>query len=159
MRRRRSIAGQRLHVPRRGTAMNEGDYAEFRMEPSHDQVGVVNAVVAAITAARAQGTRRLLVDLRATAGMVPPTLAQRDMLVTMWARAAAGELVLAVVAPTSLLDAERFGEMIAAAAGLCAEGFDDIDTARAWLLRQRGTTPRPLAASPSALRPNPSGKP
>src|SRR5690349_18070482 len=100
--------------------MSDADYAVFRMEPSHDQVGVVQAVTAAIAAARAAGTRKLLVDLRATDGMVPPTLAQRDMLVTMWARAAAGEVVVAVVAPPSLLDAERFGEMIAAAAGMLA---------------------------------------
>jgi hypothetical protein len=135
--------------------MSDADYAVFRMEPSHDQVAVVQAVTAAIAAARAEGARKLLVDLRATDGMVPPTLAQRDMLVTMWARAAAGEVVVAVVAPPSLLDAERFGEMIAAAAGMLAEGFDDMDAARAWLRRQHAATPRPAAAMPIAPRTTP----
>ena len=134
--------------------MSETDYAEFRMEPSHDQVAVVQAVAAAIAEARARGTRRLLVDLRATDGMVPPTLAQRDTLVMIWARAAACELVLAVVAPPSLLDPDRFGEMIAAAAGLRAEGFEDMEAARAWLARQRDATPRPPVAAPSTPRPN-----
>jgi len=135
--------------------MSDADYAVFRMEPSHDQVAVVQAVTAAIAAARAEGARKLLVDLRATDGMVPPTLAQRDMLVTMWARAAAGEVVVAVVAPPSLLDAERVGEMIAAAAGMLAEGFDDMDAARAWLRRQHAATPRPAAAMPIAPRTTP----
>jgi hypothetical protein len=134
--------------------MNDGDYAEFRVAPSHDQVAVVQAVAGAIADARARGTRRLLVDLRATDGMVPPTLAQRDALVMIWARAAACELVLAVVAPPSLLDRERFGEMIAAAAGLRAEGFEDMEAARAWLARQRGTGSRPPVGAPAAPRPN-----
>jgi hypothetical protein len=135
--------------------MSDADYAVFRMEPCHDQVAVVHAVAAAIAAARDGGTRKLLVDLRATDGMVPPTLAQRDTLVTIWARAAAGEVVVAVVAPRSLLDPERFGEMIAAAAGMLAEGFEDMEAARAWLLRQRAASPRPAAVPPSAVRTTP----
>ena len=139
--------------------MSDGDYAEFRMEPSHDQVAVVHAVAAAIADARARGVYRLLVDLRATDGMVPPTLAQRDMLVTMWARAAACEVVVAVVAPPSLLDPDRFGEMIAAAAGMRAEGFADEDAARAWLARQRTATPRPPVEATSAAPAKPQAGP
>ena len=134
--------------------MDEAGYAEFVIEPTRDQVAVVNAVTAAIEAARRRGVRRLLVDLRPTDGMVPPTLAQRDTLVTLWARAAAGLVAVAVVAPPSLLDPERFGEMVAAAAGMQAEGFEDRDAARAWLARQDGGTPRAPSA-PASPRTHP----
>jgi hypothetical protein len=133
--------------------MTEDAYAEFRIEPTRDQFAVVQAVTAAIADARAQGKRRLLVDLRPSAGMLPPTLAQRDALVTTWARAAAGEVIVAVLTQADLLDPERFGELVAAAAGLRAEGFDDEQAARAWLSRQRDPHVRP-AYSASTIDPS-----
>jgi hypothetical protein len=133
--------------------MNPADYAELRLAHSRDQVAVVRAVTEGIVAARAKGTRRLLVDMRALVDLVPPTLAQRDALVTEWARAAAGQVVIAVLAPAALLDAERFGELIAAAAGLCAEGFEDEAAARAWLVRQRDDGLRVPGAAPAAAAP------
>ena len=125
--------------------MNEGSFSELRLEPDRDPVAVVNKVAAGIADARARGVRKLLVDLRAT-DIPAPSLAQRDALVTMWARAAAGQIVLAVLAPSRLLDAERFGTLVAAAAGMRAEGFEDEAEARAWLERQRD----PVASVPPA---------
>ena len=125
--------------------MDEGSFAELRLAPDRDPVAVVHKVAAGIADARERGVRKLLVDLRAT-DIPAPSLAQRDALVTLWARAAAGQLVLAVLAPPRLLDAERFGTLVAAAAGLRAEGFDDEAQARAWLERQRD----PLASVPPA---------
>jgi hypothetical protein len=116
--------------------MTEGAVAVFRADPIRDQVAVVQAVAAAIAAARVEGRSRLLVDLRPTAGMAPPTLAQRDALVAIWARAAQGQVMVALLAQPEMLDPERFGEMMAAAAGFRAEGFSDPDLAMAWLLRQ-----------------------
>jgi hypothetical protein len=116
--------------------MNEAYYAELRVEPDRNATAIVQSVTAGIAAARARGTRCLLLDLRPIAGVAAPTLARRDAMVTEWARAAAGDVVIAVVAPPELLDPERFGEMIAAAAGLRAQGFVDADAARAWLQGQ-----------------------
>ena len=135
--------------------MTDGAVAVFRADPIRDQVAVVQAVAAAISAARLEGTSRLLVDLRPTAGMVPPTLAQRDALVAVWARAAQGQVMVALVAQPEMLDPERFGEMMAAAAGFRAEGFTDPDEARAWLLRQHD----PLAPMTGAAPPAPGRVP
>jgi hypothetical protein len=134
--------------------LNEGSFAELRLEHDRDPVAVVNKVAAGIADARARGVRKLLVDLRAT-DIPAPSLAQRDALVTMWARAAAGQVVLAVLAPSRLLDAERFGTLVAAAAGMRAEGFEDEVQARAWLERQRdpvaSVPPAPFAADDASV--------
>ena len=126
--------------------MTEPACIELRIQRDPDVFAMARAVTDGILAARARGARRLLVDLRALEGLAPPSLARRDELVTSWARAAAGELVVAIVAPAALLDPERFGVMIAAAAGLRAEPFEDETAARAWLARQ----PDPFVLAPAS---------
>jgi hypothetical protein len=125
--------------------MSDATCAELRVERDPSLLAMVQAVTDGITAARARGASRLLVDLSALAGVAPPSLGQRDALITAWARAAAGELVVAVVAPKELLDPERFGVYVAEAAGMRAEAFVDEVAARAWLQRQRD----PRAVAPS----------
>jgi hypothetical protein len=117
------------------------DYEEYRVEPGLDRLAAMHAITGAITSARERGVRCLLVDLRALAGMTPPTLAQRDTMVTTWARAAAGRLVIATVAPESLIDPERYGVLVGQAAGLRSETFTDEVAARTWLRRQSDATP------------------
>lgn len=124
--------------------MDDTTYAELRIEPGPPLPALVQSVTEAIAQARARGTRRLLIDLRALAGATPPSLAQRDALVTAWARAAGGDVVIAAVAPAELLDPERFGVFVAAAAGLRAEGSEEAEAARAWLARQ----PDPRVVAP-----------
>jgi hypothetical protein len=116
--------------------MEGGDYEEYRVEPGLDRLAAVQAITDAIVAARERGVRRLLVDVRALAGITPPTLAQRDAMVSAWARAAAGRMAIVTVAPESLVDPERYGVLVAEAAGLRSETFPDVASARAWLLRQ-----------------------
>jgi hypothetical protein len=127
--------------------MADASYAELRIEPTGSLLDTAQSIVAMLAQARACGTRCVLLDLRALAGVPTPSLGQRHELITAWARAAGGELVVAVVAPESLLDPERFGVFVAEAAGLRTEAFVDDRPARAWLERQSAQ----LAASPRTL--------
>jgi hypothetical protein len=121
--------------------MADATYAEFRIEPTGNLRETAESIAATLAQARASGARRVLLDLRALAGAPAPGLGQRHELITAWARAAGGELVLAVVAPDALLDPERFGVHVAEAAGLRAEAFLDDAPARAWLERQAASWP------------------
>ena len=89
-----------------------------------------------IRMAREQGLRKLMIatlDLRVPG---PVTLTDRLAMVREWADAAQGRVCLAVVARPELIDAERFGVVVAAGLGLVANVFTREDEALAWLGQQ-----------------------
>ena len=109
--------------------------AEFRAEPQPGMSAAIAAVTAAIVDARGRGARRLFLDLR-DLRLPPPSLGQRHLYATEWARAAGGEFVLAVLIQEEMIDPEGFGVLVAQAAGLRVEVFADEGAARGWLARQ-----------------------
>jgi hypothetical protein len=118
--------------------------AEFRVDPQVGLPAVVAAVTAAIRAARDEGDGRLLIDLRDVRNA--PTLAQRHELSLTCARAAGGDVVIAVVAPPSFIDPDRFGVLVAESAGLHVDVFTEEADARAWLARQAAKRTRDVGS-------------
>jgi hypothetical protein len=89
-----------------------------------------------IAHARVSGVRRLLVDVTAVTGLHPPSVTARYRFIGDWARAAGGQVRVAVAAPAALIDPDRIGLTMAANVGLIANVFADPAAARAWLLSE-----------------------
>jgi len=110
-------------------------------EPAVDLVaGVIRRMVA-------EGHPHLLLDV-ADAGFAAPALVDRLRMVRQWADAADGRLRIAVVAPASFIDHDRFGVVAAGNFGLAAQVFDREADAVAWLLAERADELRRNAALP-----------
>ena len=114
----------------------EPDLAVYRIAGGVEIRAGIGIVSAAIEAARHAGATRLLLDLRPLAGIAPPGLGQRYSFSAEWARAAAGAVSIAVIAPVELIDPRRYGMQVALAAGLDGDVFVDEAPARAWLARR-----------------------
>jgi hypothetical protein len=121
----------------------EPGLAVFRLGPGIELRAAIAAVTQAIVAAREAGATRMLLDVRAMAGVPPPGLGQRYAFATDWARAAQGALSIALLAPAELVDPGRFGVLVAHGAGLDTDVFEDEAVARAWLARRPSPGPVP----------------
>ena len=67
-------------------------------------------------------------------GIRSPSLPERYFLSRTFAAAAAGQVQMALVIQTYLIDPERFGIQVARNAGMNADVFDNESAALAWLL-------------------------
>lgn len=114
-----------------------GDVPVVRLADVHRVFeAAVDALAVTVRAVVAGGHPHLLID----ASGVPfasPTLAQRVHMVRLWADAADGRLRIAMVAPPSFVDPERFGIVAAANFGLAAQVFVVEADAIAWLGEER----------------------
>jgi hypothetical protein len=102
----------------------------------------VNMVTAAITYARKQGIKHLLIDARQLRGIRRPSLAERYWIAQEWAREADRLVSLAVILEPHLFDSDRFGVVVAWNLGMRADAFTDVPQALTWLLS--GEKPLPL---------------
>ena len=89
-------------------------------------------VAAAITTARANNLRELLVNVSALTGFPVPSVTQRFYMVTQWAEAARGQVRVAVVARAEMIDRDKFGVTVAANRGMVSEVFLSEAEALAW---------------------------
>ena len=93
----------------------------------------VREVEAAIQRAREEGITRLLVDVRGLCGFASPDLLTRVDMVRRWASAAGGQVKVALVCRSDLIDSERFGVVVAQSMGFDGNVFEDEQDARFWL--------------------------
>ncbi len=109
-------------------------YAVLRPTGTLTLAEVVEMVTDAISCARAEGARRLLVVLTEVSGMTPPQLTRRYEFIREWARASGGLVRVAIVTTAEMIDPERFGVTVAANAGMTGNVFVDEKAALEWLL-------------------------
>ena len=95
----------------------------------------IELVTAALTAARQQGIRQLLVNTTGLTGFASPSLGSRYFFVHEWARAAQGQVSVAMVARPEMIDPQKFGVAVATSAGLTTDVFTSEAEAVAWLRR------------------------
>jgi hypothetical protein len=93
----------------------------------------VELVSAAITAARENGARDLLVNITALTGFPSPDTFARFFAAVEWAARARCQLRVAMVARADLIDPQRFGVTVAANRGLTADVFTAEAEAVVWL--------------------------
>ncbi len=110
-----------------------GDLAVFRPSGPIPLEQAVTMITSAITRARQQRARDLLVVTLGWTRLRSPDLAERYFFVREWAKAAAGAVRLAVVARADLIDPERFGVIVAKNSGLSGAVFTSEKEALAWL--------------------------
>lgn len=96
----------------------------------------VDLFTEAVRVALEDGQPHLLMDTR-DAAFPSPSLAGRLHMVRQWAEAADGRLRIAMVAPASFIDPERFGVVAAANFGLVVQVFVEPADAIAWLREER----------------------
>ena len=94
----------------------------------------INLVTLAITYAREQQIKNLLVDTLGLTGFEPPTTLERFTLGGQFARAAQGAVKVAFIARAELIDPPKFGLTVARNRGMIGEVFTDEAEALAWLL-------------------------
>ncbi len=95
----------------------------------------IQLVTSAVTRARERGIRRLLVNTAGVTGFEPPSLGTRYFFAHEWARAAGGQLAMAIVARPEMIDPKKFGIAVAESAGLRSDVFATEEEAFAWLRR------------------------
>lgn len=112
--------------------MREG-YAVSRASGEVSLAEAIQAVTAAIVAAREQGVKKLLVDISGLSGFEPPSIASRYEFVNEWARAARGAVSVVLVAQKQMIHPQKLGVIFANSAGLVGEVFSSEDAAVTWL--------------------------
>ncbi len=96
----------------------------------------MHLVTSAITYAREQELRKLMVVTTGLTGFDPPDITARYFFVHEWARAAGGRVFVVLVARPEMIDPQKFGVTVAGNAGLTGDVFESEEEARAWLQRQ-----------------------
>jgi hypothetical protein len=118
-----------------GFEMAEG-YACCRLTGQVSFPEALDLLVSAIERARGAGIRKLLVDARSLTGFDPPSVIQRFSLGERAAGAARGSMQLALVCQPGMIEAERFGVIVARNRGLHVDVFAEEPEAVRWLLGQ-----------------------
>lgn len=90
-------------------------------------------VTAAITYAREQNVRRLLLDLTGLAGFDPPSVTARYLLIQKWASASDLRVRTAAVANPEMIDPQKIGVSFARNVGFVADIFESEEEALTWL--------------------------
>ena len=109
------------------------DHAVFRPTGQVSLQQAVQLVTSAITFAREQRVRKLMAVTTGLSGFKPPDLATRYIFIRAWARAAGGDVCIAVVARPEMIDPQRFGVTVAANSGLVGDVFESEEEALVWL--------------------------
>lgn len=110
-----------------------GDHAEFRPAGPMSLEQEEQLVYAAIGHAREQKIDKLLIVLTGVTGYPLPTVVDRHRNVREAARAARGQVRLAIVVRPEMLEYEDFAVTIAAQEGLQLNVFSAEPEALAWL--------------------------
>jgi len=93
----------------------------------------VDMIATAITRARSDGHRHMMIVTTGLTGFASPTVFERLDLVRRWAEAAQGLVTLCVVAHAQLIDADRFGVVVATGFGLPAHVVESEAEGLEWL--------------------------
>lgn len=109
------------------------DHSIFRPTGQISLDAAVQLVTSAITFAREQHIRKLMVVTTGLTGFKPPDIVTRYFFIHEWARAAAARVCVAVVARPEMIDPHKFGIIVAANAGLISDVFESEEKALAWL--------------------------
>ncbi len=109
------------------------DYAAYRPigEVTQEQAGQL--IASAITFAREQHIKRLLVNITGLTGLESPNLAERYFYIREWARIAQGEVCVAMVTNVEMTDPDEIEGIIAENIGFRGKGFVSEEDALAWL--------------------------
>src|SRR5215813_1539689 len=83
----------------------------------------VETVKVAIAFAREHRIRKLLVNTSNLTGYEPPGIATRYFFINDWARAAGGDVRIALVARPEMIDPQKFGRTAAANVGFIIDVF------------------------------------
>jgi len=113
------------------------DHAVYRPAGRVTLEEAIRMVTAAITHAREQQQRNLLIDITGLTGFESPSLARRYFFMEEWARASRAYVRLAMVARPEMIDPQKFGITVAANNSQTADVFASTDEALAWLRRLR----------------------
>ncbi|MBV9216242.1 MAG: hypothetical protein JO053_08705 [Acidobacteria bacterium] len=116
------------------------DHAHFVLAGEYTLEDAIERVNEGILWCRANSIRHLLVDIREVTGFPSPSTSDRFGYATRWAATAQGRVVMAMVAPEHLIDAEKIGVMVANNRGFVAEAFTTEQEALRWL-RTKGSMP------------------
>lgn len=108
----------------------------FRPTGSMSLREAVVLVEHAITSARDQGLKQLLIDATHVSGFSPPTIFEKYNFVTQWATAAAGKIHVAMVARPEWIDPQKFGVTVAVNRGFDGNVFVSEGEAIEWLDRK-----------------------
>jgi hypothetical protein len=95
----------------------------------------IELVTGAINEARQLGIRKMLVVTNGLTGFASPSVGTRYFFVHEWAKAAQGQVSVALVARPEMIDPQKFGVSVANSAGLTTDVFTSEDEAMAWLRR------------------------
>ena len=109
------------------------DHAEYRPDGEVPLDQAVNMVISAIELTRVQNVRKLLIVTSALSGFESPGLGTRYFFIEDWARAARGQVKVALVARPEMIHARKFGVTVAANSGFRCDIFPTEDEALVWL--------------------------
>ncbi len=112
----------------------EDGYASYRPVGKVSLQEAVLLATNAITYARENQIRRLLINCTGLTGFGSPKTLDRFQMAEQWARAGQSMVKLSVVAAAELIDPEKFGMTVARNRGLLGNIFSDEAEALAWLL-------------------------
>ena len=115
-----------------GFIVDEG-HGIFRAVGAASFDGAVVLVRAAISSARRNKVRDLLVDTTALTGFRSPGTFQRFLAAVAWSDEAKGGVRLAMVAKAEMIHPRKFGVTVAANRGMVSNIFTTEAEARAWL--------------------------
>ena len=110
------------------------DYSCYRLSGHGPLAEAASGVMEAITFAREQGIRRLLIDTTNWTGHDSPTTLERYEVAKTFSQAAGGAVRLAMVVRPELMDPEKFEVLVATNRGMVGNVFDSEKAALAWLL-------------------------
>ena len=94
---------------------------------------LVEQITLAISHARVQGIRELLVNVHGLTGFHNPSLGERYFFIEKWASACGSRVRFALVVQGEMIDPEKFGVLVAANRGMECDVFATEDEAIAWL--------------------------
>jgi hypothetical protein len=120
-----------MNTPRHFEIM-EG-YSVYRPTGTVTLEQAVQGGVEALTYAREQHLKKLLVVTTGLYGFDPPSLADRYFYILELANAAQGQVYVAAVIRQEMKDPQKFGTIVAQNAGFRLKAFESEEEALAWL--------------------------
>jgi len=109
-------------------------YGCYRLDGAGPFSAAAGNIIEAITAARKQGIRKLLVDTTGWTCQQSPNTLERYEFANAWGIAAATGMKLAMVVRPEMMDPEKFEIKVATNRGLAGNVFATEKEALAWLL-------------------------
>ncbi|MGH8045703.1 MAG: hypothetical protein ACREKL_00530 [Chthoniobacterales bacterium] len=117
------------------------DHGEYRPVGRVSLDQMTQLVASALTFAREQHVKNLLVVTSDLIGFEPPLLPERYFFVKTWARAAGRTVRAAFVALPKMIDEQKFGVTVAENNGFAADIFPTEEEALAWLHQRPAKKP------------------